>query len=229
MIAFISLATDWTPGSAYAEQYAQHAKPWILRQPDAMPKTVLYWGNIMAGMNEGMDWATKQWPDPPFEAIVFVHPDCEILDPLFTEKVRAYLKDPTVGMLGVIGSRGAASMEWWSAPELHGWIHHKEGQGGVYFDTGDHDVDIVDGCLFVLTPPMFDYRWPAKVYGDGHHGYEAEAATEARRRGLRVVQIDAEARHATVPKFAGGREAWDIANGIFRSRWGPFLMSKGRR
>lgn len=216
MIAYVSLATDWTPGSKYAEQYRTIALPWIEKQPDAFARTGRYDSNILVGLNDAMSAVVPSSP----EAIVFVHPDCAILDPLFTEKVRRYLADPTVGVIGVIGSVGASSMHWWVARERHGWVHHKEGEEGVHFDRGDHEVDTVDGLLFVLTPRMFDYRWPADEYpAVNHHAYPEEVCCSAKERGLKVIQIDSEVRHATTPGFAGGKEAWDAANEVFRRRW----------
>lgn len=61
------------------------------------------------------DFVAQARSNDDCEALVLVHEDVEIIDPLYREKILAVVAEPDVGICGVIGGAGLESIAWWDA------------------------------------------------------------------------------------------------------------------
>jgi hypothetical protein len=127
--------------------------------------------------------------------LVLLHEDLEIRDLNFEKKLLHVLKDPSVAIAGPIGGRGPRGAQWWDARELHGRMpdpFYRNDFGG-----GQHDVDILDGCLLALN------RWALETLEfdeerfNGFHIYDADICMQAKAANRRVVTFEFEAFHHT--------------------------------
>ena len=155
------------------------------------------------------------------EALVFIHADCEIIDPAFPMKIRQAMAVPDVAVVGVIGATGVKSAAWWEGKGF-GRAHHMPGEGGVYFQRGNFFVDAIDGQLIAFSPwacanLRFDvgYEEPGKFVA---HLHDVDICFEARKRGKKVLVLDVEVRHWTRGGY-GSKEVWDRADARFKKKW----------
>lgn len=200
-----------------------------LRRIDASDRVLESRDNrsIFPAYNRFLDHAREE---RDLEALVLLHDDLEILDPAFEDKVRAHLADD-VAILGTIGGRGPRSVRWSQARERYGR------QPDAYYGANDHgggeaEVDMVDGCILILSPwAVHNLRFDAERF-DGFHAYDADICMQARAAGRKVMVIELDTFHHTKGGF-GDLEAHRRADDIFRRKWGlprdPMRVRLGRR
>lgn len=151
------------------------------------------------------------------DAVVLLHDDLEIVDPDAETKFLKALADPEVAIVGVCGGRGDQSLAWWNSETVG---HQMTDSGMLDFGERTGDVAFVEGSIMVFSPwaiehLRFDERYP------GFLGYDDVCLT-ARAAGKRVVVADVDTHHHTTIGFKSPQiaAAWDVAEGIFREKWG---------
>jgi GT2 family glycosyltransferase len=155
------------------------------------------------------------------EAVVLLHEDTEIDDPELGAKIRRAFGDPTVAVIGPIGGRNVRSLAWWEA-ETFGRIVAPQASidqpmmGAT--PHGWHDVDVVDGCMMVLSPwaareLRFDLR-----FAPYFHGYDVDLCFQARALGRRCVVGPLGAIHYGMWKRSRS-SAWIAAEVIWQRKW----------
>lgn len=187
-----------------------------LRRIDALSRVLESRDNpsIFPAYNELLDRA-KAHGD--LEALVLIHDDLEIRDDAFEDKVRAQLDDD-VAVMGTIGGRGPRSVRWWESRELHGLqpdaYHGRNDHGG-----GNVEVDIVDGCILILSPwAVRNLRFDAERF-QGFHAYDADICMQARAAGRKVKVVELDTFHHTKGGF-GDLRNHRRADDAFRRKWG---------
>jgi 2-polyprenyl-3-methyl-5-hydroxy-6-metoxy-1,4-benzoquinol methylase len=119
------------------------------------------------------------------EALVLLRDDVVIQDRNFAARIRRVLRDPAVGVIGVVGATGLNDMWFWHGQTRVGRILHETRL--VDFGTLRGDVDVVDGLLMVLSPAALKaVRFDESTF-TGLHGYDADYCLSCRSAGLRVV------------------------------------------
>lgn len=150
-----------------------------------------------------------------FDAVVLLHDDLQITDPLFEDKVLAAMAED-VALVGVAGGTGDTSLHWWESKSIG---HQMTDSGLIDFGPRAGDVVFVEGSVMVFSPwavesLRFDERYPRFA------GYDDICVT-ARAMGKRNVVVDADTHHhSTVGWKPGRREEFDEAEAIFREKWG---------
>jgi hypothetical protein len=176
---------------ASEERYATCARPGLARV-GALERTMESRDNpsIFVAYNRFLD-EVRSGED--VRGLVLLHEDLEILDPLFEAKLARVFADPAIAIAGAVGGRGPRGAQWWDACELYGRMpdtYHANDHGG-----GQHDVDLVDGCLLALSPWAIDnLRFDEERY-EGFHIYDADICMQARSASRRVVTFDFDAFH----------------------------------
>jgi hypothetical protein len=180
------------------QRFADYAEPGILRASQGEPLVLKRrdQDSIFAGYNSILDEAQEL---AGLDALVLLHEDTELRDPLFEEKIRQLFSDRLIGLAGAIGASGVTSLSWWEG-DRHGrasWNGPLRGDGPRVDDFGTEtaDVDCVDGLLLVLSPWVvrnvrFDDR-----YFRGFHGYDIDFSFAVRHAGKRVVVSDFPLHH----------------------------------
>ncbi|WP_040162175.1 glycosyltransferase [Nigerium massiliense] len=161
---------------------------------------------------------------PDCRALVLMHDDVEIRDPEFRAKVLAAVDEPEVGVVGVVGGAGLASLSWWDARRLAG--HVEEPRGQVSFPDVEADVDACDGLMLILSRAALDQlRFDEETF-PAFHGYDVDICLQAREAGLRVVTRSIDVMHWTKGGF-GNQEAFDTADAALRRKWPTWVKERG--
>lgn len=211
--------------SAYPEKLATQCAPGIARSMngEAYEHKVLKTNGreIFSGYASLLAHASLVFGDSnrTDDALVLLHDDLELRDTSFSAKVASLMSDPGIGVAGLIGSTGEASLAWWEGAR----------RGRVFDDAyGLHDfggfdfgssVDSLDGMFLIVSPWVCRRLRLANLGYDGFHGYADELCRQARKLGKRAVVADITAHHHSKGGYAGGVETWDAANENFRKRW----------
>jgi hypothetical protein len=175
--------------------------------------------SIFPAYNELLDRAREH---ADLEALVLLHEDLEIRDAAFEDNVRAQFVDRDVAILGTIGGRGPRSVRWSQSREVYGR------QPDAFYGPNDHgggivEVDIVDGCILVLSPwAVRNLRFDEERF-HGFHAYDADICMQARAAGRLVKVIELDTFHHT----KGGLGVADLgairehqrADDAFRRKW----------
>ncbi len=199
---------------ASEEKFARHAAPGLTlcAEPDSQIVETSHATSILEAYNEILDHYSS---DVDLEALVLLHEDTEIRDPAFCAKVRRALRDPSVGILGVIGAQQVASLRWW---EGSGKGRVGESRGRIDFGPGEWDVDAVDGLLLVLSPwVVANLRFDTDSF-TGFHAYDMDLCFAARAAGKRVRTLDVDVFHATKGGY-GDQRAFEHGDAVFRKKW----------
>lgn len=166
--------------------------------------------SLFAAYNSLLDEARA---DPDCTGLVLLHDDVELQGDL-EAPLAPLLADPTVGVVGVVGGRGAP-FAWWDGQRL-GRALDPRGQDD--YGGGTHDVDTVDGLLLALSPAALrTLRFDEHRYS-GFHGYDADLCAEARAAGLRVVVTELPVFHHS-RHFAGRNAGFSVARHTFHLKW----------
>ena len=150
---------------------------------------------------------------PDCQGLVLLHDDVELQGDL-EGPLAACFADAAVGVVGVVGSRGAP-FAWWDG-EPYGRAADPRGvddHGG-----GTHEVDTVDGLLLALSPAALgSLRFDEERY-HGFHGYDADLCAQARARGLKVLVTELPVFHHS-RHFRGRQASFSIARYTYLLKW----------
>jgi glycosyl transferase family 2 len=201
------------------------------RQPSAPLYEVRGSDSLFSAYNAILDLARE---GSRIEALVLVHEDTTVLDSRFEDKVRSFLRDPEVAIVGAIGAVGVGGIDWWVHERLVGsatlrspdpfpsWGPPLIGGGTVVGPGGSGEVDMVDGFLLVLSPWAIEELRFDESLGPGFDAYDADLCFQARERGRKVVVADFEVEHhhhwADLSSFAY-RSRWKRAHVAFMRKW----------
>ncbi len=165
------------------------------------------------------------------EALVLMHDDLEWKDPKLAQKIRTLLEDPSIAIVGLIGSRGARTLAWWEG-ERKGRVTddlvglHQYGFDGLKNGPLLYaDVDKIDGMVIILSPWALESLSLVDTGYVGFHGYADELCSQALAKGKRVVVANIEAHHHSKGGVVGEQKDWIASNERWRQRWlrGPLI------
>lgn len=167
--------------------------------------------SIAVAYNQILDWA-RRWG---VDALVLLHDDLEVTDPLAEEKALAALADD-VAIVGVAG--GGPCMWWWN----HDPIGHQT-TDSRHLEFGGRrtgDVSIVEGSYMVFSPWAIENLRFDETYE--FLGYD-DVCLHALEAGKRVIVADIDTHHHTTLGFKSPQvEAmWNRAAVRFRQKWNP--------
>jgi predicted O-methyltransferase YrrM len=153
---------------------------------------------------------------PDCEALVLLHEDAEILDPDFRAKALTAVKDPTVGVAGLIGGSGLRDQAWWHARRRTGLVY--ETRQAIDLGPRRGDVDVVDGLLVVLSPAAFNTVLFDEANFPRFHGCECDYCLQVRDRGLRVIVTDIDVLHRAT-NGARDEKDWEAVGLVMAQKW----------
>lgn len=191
------------------------AKPALDRfqELDTQILTVQGAGSIAKAYNDILDRCNENFPDA--EGLVLLHQDVEITDAEFFPRLRADLRDPSVGLVGILGATGVRSLVYWRA-DVRGFV--RERHRTLDFGRGRHEVDAVDGMLLALAPQVFKRLRFDDDLCRGFHGYDIDFSFTVRAAGLRVLVDDLPVIHHTKGGY-GDRQAYLRSCRAWRRKW----------
>ena len=150
------------------------------------------------------------------EGVVLLHDDLELLDDSVAATLREVFSDPGVGLAGLVGGRGARTLQWWTS-EPAGHVHELTRE--LAYSTGLTRVDVVDGIFLALSPAALrTVRFDTRRY-QGFHGYDADVSRTVAAAGLQVVVVDLEARHHTMPGQVSNLASYRLAGLQWQAKW----------
>lgn len=160
------------------------------------------------------------------EALLLVHPSCELGDPRLIDKVRAALADPDVAVVGAAGARGVTGLAWWqgevvAGPVVQRYPEHGGGLTGAY-DWADPapapgEVDATDDLLLGLSP--WAVRHLRFDEGLGGYGWDVDLGLQARAAGKKVLALDITAtRHGSLDLIASA-DRWIASHQLLAEKW----------
>jgi GT2 family glycosyltransferase len=191
-------------------------------EPDSPLLTRHGYDSIQRAYNEMLDEAAGI---DGLEALVLIHQDVELTDDSLLPRVRPLLRDPDVGVVGILGGRGVPPHCWWETEDLYGRActplvdaHHSE---------GPHEVEVVDGALLVLSPwTVRELRFDPSFSRD-FHGYDVDLCLRVRAGGGKVVCEDVPYMHHMQKPWADHQQYMRAGRAIAR-RWGRHLSPRER-
>ena len=165
------------------------------------------------------------------EALVLLHQDVEIADPEFSGKVRRSLADPDVAIVGCAGAVGVRSLAWWEGSITWASVTQRYSElGGGEIEgvswraesapsyTHAGEVDVIDGCLIVLSPwAVRNLRFDESI--GGAHGYDVDICLQARAAGRKVVAEDLRVVHHHSLELLSDPEDWIRAHLALAEKW----------
>ena len=163
---------------------------------------------------------------PQCSALVLIHEDVEIADDNFRAKALHAVRNPAVGIAGVVGAAGLRDLEWWTGRRRAGFVYETRGP----LDFGDRraSVDALDGLLLIVSPSAFRTILFDEETFPAFHGYDIDYCLQARQLGLQVVVAPIDVFHRTEP-MRGDREAFEVARMALAAKWpGAVRRSKPR-
>ncbi len=201
--------------TAHFEELALPALSAILEPSDTL-LTARHATSITSAYNSFIDEAGAM---SDVEALVLLHDDVMIRDRNFAPRVRRLLKDPTVGVIGVVGGSGLRDMSFWEGRSTKGRVW----DGARFLDFGPPrgDVDVVDGLLMVLSPAAIDTVRFDETTFDGFHGYDADYCLSCRQRELRVVVEPFVLYHRSTGSMSS--PSYSDAEAAFKRKWAGTL------
>jgi hypothetical protein len=202
-------------------QFREIAAPGIERVAEADSRVIprRYFNSIQVPYNLILDEAARI---PDLEAVVLLHQDTEIVDPLLLRKVRQAFANPRVAVVAPIGGTDVRGLAWWK-----GRSFGRVGAPNVSLDRtmhanvpfGWHLVEAVDGLMLVISPwaareVRFDERF-ARCF----HGYDIDYCFQVRERGRQCLVGPLHAIHYGTWKPAQ-KEKWVDAELTWQRKWG---------
>ncbi len=157
------------------------------------------------------------------EAIVLLHDDVAIQDRNFLQRIRRVLRDPAIGVIGVIGGCELRSLGWWSGRRLVGRVWGYNGYNGGVPLRGE--VDAVDGLLMVLSRDAMKRVPFDEDMITGFHGYDSDYCYSCRAAGLRVVVEPFEVYHDAARVERVTTPAYQHTQALFMEKWEHRLSS----
>jgi len=164
------------------------------------------------------------------EALVLIHQDAEITDPMFLSQVRRVFRDPQVGVIGAVGVRGDVGIAWWDGELVYASIGYRYGEaGGGYRDRlgweppGQEpgEVDAVYGVVLVLSPWVVRNLRFDETLGLTH-GYDYDLCRQVREAGRTVHAAPLRIDHHHALLLVHDPESWVVAHARVSEKWDRF-------
>lgn len=186
-----------------------------VREDDSVVRVLPGAGSPWLRVNAALDELALQ---PDLEGVVVLHDDLALLDPGTCDRLRQALADPSVGVIGLIGTTDPEGLAWWHG-EAAGTLRTPHTPSGVLRapePTGE--VHAVDGAFLCLSPwAVRTLRFDPDL-ARGFHGYDVDLCTQARYHGRRVVVAEIDAEHRHDPRFRD-TERWQRSQLRFAGKW----------
>lgn len=154
------------------------------------------------------------------DALILLHDDLEIIDPIAEEKFLTALAEPNVALVGVIGGTpDPPSITWWENGPRIG--HQMTDSGMLDFGEQTGDVLFIEGSIMVFSRWAIDNLWFDTRY-PGFLGYDDICVTAKLIHGKRVVVADVDTHHHSTVGFKSEaiRASWYETDRLFREKWG---------
>lgn len=152
---------------------------------------------------------------PGCEGVVLVHDDTA-LGAGAREQILAGLRDPGVGLVGVVGGRGLHGPIWVDARRWAGVADDTYGRRE--YGPGTADVDVVDGLLLAIAPAAFERLDFDGATFPAFHAYDTDYCLQVREAGLRVRVVPVDYRHVDKGDL-GDRDAFTEGFARLRAKW----------
>jgi hypothetical protein len=211
---------------AETESFDRYTQPGIrlAAEPDSEVFAYAAVGSLSRSSNILLDAAAAR---DDLEALVLVHPHAQIDDPELCAKARAALADPSVAVVGAVGSVGATGLAWWqgrvsAGAVTHRYVEHGGGELPVLpwapRDVPFGLVETVDGFLLVLSPwavrnVRFDETLP------NSYGHDVDYCLQVREQGRTVVTADLRAIHHRELELIPTVDLWIQAHMQLAAKW----------
>lgn len=202
MIAYGAAVGDWY---RFASNMAQRAHGQLVMALYGQPSMAVAVNTILdAHKGKGHD------------ALVLVHDDLEITDPLFEHKVLSALMGQDVALVGVAG--GGPQLRWWEHDPIG---HQMTDSGMVDFGRRTGDVDMLEGSVIAFSPWAVEHLRVDERYTDFRSGWD-DVCLHAKQAGRRCVVVDADTHHhSTLGWKSRDVEARFVeSERIFAEKWG---------
>ena len=196
-------------------------------------------GSIFRSYNLLLDLAAEY---EDLEALVLVHQDAELVDADACARIRETLRDPEVGVAGLVGALGVRSIAWWEGSVTWASFTHRYGELGggelpsfswhpdampPYAHTGE--VDTVDGFVLVLSPWVVrNIRFDESL--GALHGYDFDFCLQVREAGKKIVTMDLRAIHHHSLDLVSKPHTWIDAHIKVAEKWDgriPYVGDEG--
>jgi hypothetical protein len=166
------------------------------------------------------------------DALVLVHQDAEIVDPLFCKKLRVALDAPDVGVVGCVGAIDVRNIAWWEGSVTWASFSHRYGEFGGgeipsltwledekpgFARTGE--VDTLDGFVLALSPWAVQNVRFDETLGSQIHGYDIDFCLQVREAGRKVVTADFKVVHHHSLELVTDPEVWIQAHMRIAEKW----------
>jgi GT2 family glycosyltransferase len=155
------------------------------------------------------------------EALVLLHQDLELTDDSLPARLRAQLRDPRVGLVGLLGGRSTMLHLWTKTEDLYGTSMAPGVE--ARHSTGSHEVDAVDGSLLAIAPWAVRSLRFSEALADDFHGYDVDFSMRVRAAGGRVICDDIPYFHHMSPQTPNDVEAIGRAGVALARMWDPAL------
>lgn len=204
--------------------FARFAEPSLesIREPDSRLSVRTGYDSIQRPYNEILDEAREV---AGLEGVVLIHQDMELNDASLLARMRPLLREPRVGVIGLLGARGVLPHIWWEAEALFGTSRTPLVERR--HSHGPYEVEAVDGALLVLAPWVAsELRFDEALAGD-FHGYDVDLCLRVRAAGGRVICDDFPYLHHMSRPWADGEQFARAGRKLAR-RWGRELDPRER-
>ena len=207
------------------ERYDRIAGPALerVREADSVVRVLDGTGSPWLRVNAELDELARQ---PDLEGVVVLHDDLAVLDVGACDRLRHALADPSVAIVGLIGTTDPDGIAWWHGDAI-GSLRTPHVPGGeLRAPQTSGEVHAVDGSFLCLSP------WAARTLrfdpdlARGFHGYDVDLCTQARYHGRRVVVTEIAAVHRHQPRFTD-TERWQRGQLRFAGKW-TLQRTRGR-
>jgi GT2 family glycosyltransferase len=150
------------------------------------------------------------------DGLILLHDDVELRsDP--RPQLQQCMSEPSVAIVGAVGSRGAA-FHWWPDGQAFGYA--EDTRQTFDYGGGTHEVDVVDGLIMALSPwAMRNLRFDASI--GAWHGYDSDICTMARLQGKRVLVTDLKLFHHARPLAGYDTRPFGQARANYLLKWRP--------
>jgi len=220
------------------EVYERCAGPGIERakESDSVVLARSAAGSIFRSYNLLLDLAAEY---EDLEALVLVHQDAELVDEDACARMREVLRDPEVGVAGLVGAIGVRSIAWWDGSVTWASFTHRYGELGggelpsfswypeampPYAHTGE--VDTVDGFVLILSPWVVrNIRFDESL--GALHGYDFDFCLQVREAGKKVVTMDMRAVHHHSLDLVSKPDTWIDAHIKVAEKWDGRMPNVG--
>lgn len=168
------------------------------------------------------------------EALVFVHPHTEIIDPHFCQKIREALSDPDVGVVGCTGASDVRGIAWWegdvtSAPVRHRYQEHGGGELPAFSWTKQSpppgEAEALDGHLLALSPWVArNVRFDESLFLN--YGFDLDFCLQVRSAGKKLSVADLRVVHHQPLELVKDLDLWVEAHIRIAEKWDTVIRGE---